>query len=90
MRSATRHWVLKRNLQRVPPGSEVEIYICNVGLSGIHGRFRGEVVDLALRSKTGFIIATSTDIEDLAILVVENDWYAQGPESLLTAMEVLQ
>ena len=89
VRPATRHWILKRNLQRVPPGSEVEIYTCNVGLSGTYGRFKGETVDLALRSKTGFIIATSTDIEDLAILVVENEWYAQGPEPLLAAMDLL-
>lgn len=89
VRPATRYWVLKRNLSRVPPGSEVEIYTCNVGLSGEYGTFKGEKVDLALRSKTGFIIATSTDIEDLAIMVVENDWYAQGPEQLLTAIDIL-
>lgn len=76
-------------MNRVPPGSEVEICECNVGLSGEYGRFKGEKIDLALRSKTGFILATSTDIEDLAILVVENEWYAQGPERLLAAIDVL-
>ena len=89
VRPATRHWILKRNIARVPPGSEVEIHTCSIKLSGDYGTFKGEVADLALRSKTGFIIATSTDIEDLAILVVENDWYAQAPESLLAAIDLL-
>lgn len=89
VRPKSQFWVIKRNVARVPPGSEVEIFNCNSQLTGILGTFKEEGQSLALRSKTGFIIATSTDIEDLAILIVENDWYAEGPESLLAAIDVL-
>ncbi len=88
IRPDTKFWVLKRNLDRVPPGSEVEIYVCGHELTGAFGTFK-ESRDLALKSKTGFVIATSRDIEDLALLVVENDWYAEGPESLLAAISIL-
>jgi len=87
IRPDTKFWVLKRNVARVPSGSEVEICTCNE-LSGIFGTFK-EKIDWALRSKTGFIIATSRDVEDLAIMIVENEWYAQGPESLLITLSLL-
>jgi hypothetical protein len=88
VRPDTQHWIIKRNLARVSPGSEVEIHTCGYVLSGAFGAFKGSV-DLALKSKTGFVIATSKDIEDLALLIVENDWYAEGPESLLAAIDIL-
>jgi hypothetical protein len=87
VRSNTKFWVIKRNLGRVPPGSEVEVCTCNE-LSGIFGTFK-ENIDWTLKSKTGFVIATSRDIEDLAILIVENEWYIQGPEQLLVAIDLL-
>jgi len=93
VRPDTNFRILKRNLSRVPAGSEVEIHTCNeVGgaLSGIYGTFNdGKKSDWMLRSKTGFVVATSKDIEDLAILIFENEWYAQGPESLLDLLGLL-
>lgn len=89
MRSSTQFWVINRNVTRVPPGSEVEVCGCNNQFSGIFGAFKDQTQGLALRSKTGFVIATSLDIEDLAILIVENEWYVQGPESLLATLDLL-
>jgi hypothetical protein len=73
----------------VPPGSEVEVCPCGAKLLGTYGVFKDDAIDLSLKSKTGFVVATSTDIEDLAILIVENEWYAEGPEPLLAAIEML-
>ena len=87
VRQDTKFWVIKRNLTRVPSGSEVEVSTHNE-ISGVFGTFK-EKTDWILKSKTGFVIATSLDIEDLAILIVENEWYVQGPELLLVALNVL-
>ena len=87
VRQDTKFWVLKRNIGRVPPGSEVEVCTCNE-LSGVFGTFK-EKIDWTLKSKTGFVIATSLDIDDLAIMIVENEWYVQGPESLLATLSLL-
>lgn len=89
IRADTRYWIIKRNLSRVPPGSEVEICPCNDQFSGIFGKFKGETCDYMLRSKTGFVIAMSTDVEDLAILISENEWYVEGPEELLDLLNLL-
>ena len=88
-RPDTQFWVIQRNVDRIPPGSEVEIIGCNGKLAGVFGTFKDEKQSLALKSKTGFIIATSLDVEDLAILIVENEWYVQGPESLLATLDLL-
>jgi hypothetical protein len=82
VRPDTKHWILKRNIDRVPPGSKVAVVGCNNQFTGIFGTFKGQKEDLALRSETGFIIAISQDIEDLAILISENDWYVDGPAIL--------
>jgi len=87
IRTDTNFWVLKRNVARVPPGSEVEVNMCNE-TSGIYGTFKGSI-DWILKSKTGFVIATSRDIEDIAILIFENEWYITGPESLLAILDIL-
>jgi hypothetical protein len=87
LRPDTQFWIIKRNFSRVPPGSEVEICNSNSQLVTF-GTFKG-AVNLTLKSKTGFVIATSNDIEDLALLIVENEWYADGPEQLLAAIDVL-
>jgi hypothetical protein len=87
VRPETSFYIIERNIERVSPGSEVEIYSPNQ-LDGVFGTFK-EKTTLILRSKSGFVIASSQDIEDLAILVVEYDWFANGPEILLKAMDVL-
>ena len=89
LRPDTQYWVVKRNLNRVPPGSEVEVVGCNSQLVGTFGTFDDRTGDFAIRSKTGFVVATSRDIEDLAILIVENEWYVQGPEQLLKILDIL-
>jgi len=81
IRTATKHYILKRNINRVPPGSEVEVVSTNT--------ISDDSLVLVLKSKTGLIISGSTDIEDLAILIVENEWYAHGPEPLLVAIDML-
>lgn len=88
IRSDTQFWVIKRNVDRVPRGSEVEICSCNDQLIGSFGMFKDDSAKMMLRSKTGFVVATSIDIEDLALLIVENEWYAAGPESLLTILDL--
>lgn len=88
VRPDTQFWIIDRNFERVPPGSEVEI--CgNNQYSGIFGTFVDKTTNFTLKSKTGFVLATSNDIEDLAILIVENEWYAQGPEPLLKILDIL-
>ena len=89
VRAASKYWVIKRNLDRVPPGSEVEIFPCGMQLAGSYGKFKEEKTDWGLRSKSGFVIATSTDLEDFAILITEHEWYAHGPEELLTSIDAV-
>lgn len=88
IRSATQFWIIERNIDRVPCGSEVEVCSCNDQLIGSFGTFKDDSVKMMLRSKTGFVMATSTDIEDLALLIIENEWYVTGPESLLKILDI--
>jgi len=87
VRPETSFYVIERNIARVPQGTEVEIYTPNQ-LSGTLGAFK-EKTTIILRSKTGFVIASSQDIEDLALLIAEHNWYADGPELLLTAINIV-
>jgi hypothetical protein len=67
----------------------VELIACGQQLQGIFGVFKNDAPS-ALRTTTGFIVAFSDDIEDLALLIVEREWYIAGPESILAAIGILE
>jgi len=90
VRLASNYVVLRRNLGRAPPGSEVELVDCGQKLQGTMGVFQNGRITKALRTTSGFIVAFSDDIEDLALLVVECEWYIAGPESILEVISLLE
>lgn len=69
--------ILNRNVRKTSAGSEVEMFTAN---SSFLGADQGESVTIGLRSKTGLVIATSRDRDDLIILIAECDWRIQDPE----------
>jgi len=90
VRLESNYMVLRRNLRRAPPGSEVELVDCGQKLQGTMGVFQNGRTTKALRTTSGFIVAFSDDIEDLALLVVECEWYIAGPESILEVISLLE
>lgn len=89
MRLESSYVVLRRNIDRTPPGSEVELVDCGQKLQGTLGVFQNGRTTKALRTTAGFIVAFSDDIEDLALLIVEHEWYIAGPEAILAAIDLL-
>lgn len=90
MRLESNYVVLQRNLDRAPPGSEVELVDCGQKLQGTMGVFKNGRVTKALRTTSGFVVAFSDDIEDFALLIVEREWYIAGPEAILVAIDLLR
>ena len=56
-------------------------------LEGQYGVFKLDADGFMLRAaQTGFIIASSDDMEDLAILVTEHEWRIEGPDDFIEAV----
>ena len=86
VRADTNHYFLRRNVLRTPPGSKVELVRCSDGLEGVLGVLRGSA-SYAIRSNS-LMIAFSTDIGDLAIMVFENNWWTES-DALNSELEIL-
>ena len=86
IRADTNHYLLRRNVLRTPPGSKVELVRCSDGLEGTLGILRGSA-SYALCSDS-LMIAFSTDIGDLAIVVFENNWWTES-DALNSELEIL-
>jgi hypothetical protein len=67
----TNFHILNRNIKRSPPGTKVEIVICNPGLSGICGTSKEFGPTYGLRSEAGYMLSFSRDKDDLILLIAE-------------------
>jgi len=90
-RKSTNFFVLNRNIKRTPAGAKVELLEQRGDLSGIHGTFKFSNGSFHLRAvATGLIIGSSRDRDDLAVLVAEHDWQADGPDDFVSSIEGLK
>ncbi len=88
-REDTCFWTIGRNIQRTPTGLSMELDTCGQQLFGSEGVFEGGTNYMLRAVESKLVLATSYDLGDLAILIIEKGWMVSGPKTLLDLMDVI-